>query len=120
MTNPVPGNVISGIDVALISLNAVTATGAGLVMALARPRYNLSMQVSFTSNPSSVKVVLEGSIDGVNWFILATFDTGATSLSGDIVTASTVVVLLVRARLVTLTGGTNPTVTATIVPGVQQ
>lgn len=115
-----PLNLISGIDAPLQSLAAATATGAGTAMQLSRPRYNFSMQVSFTGGSPTVKVVMEGSIDGVNWFALATFDTGASGVSGGIVGASSLVVLQVRANLVTLSGGTNPTVTATILPGVQQ
>lgn len=107
-------NPISGIDQAFASLNAATSTGAGASIDFSRPRRNLSMQVVFTSNPSPVKVTLEGTIDGTDWFTLATFDTGASSNNKDIISADIVSVLSARANLITLTGGTTPNVTATI------
>lgn len=105
---------ISGIDRPAISLNAATGIGAGSVVNFSWPRRNISMQVVYTSNPSPVKVTLEGTIDGTDWFILATFDTGAASVNKDIVYADNVTVLSARANLVTLTGGTTPAVTASI------
>lgn len=107
-------NPISGIDPPVISLSAVTTTGAGNAVNFSQPRRNISMQVVYTSNPSPVKVTLEGTIDGVDWFTLATFDTGAASVNKDIVQSNNFSVLSARANLVTLTGGTNPTVTASI------
>ena len=114
MTASAVRNPISGIEWAFPSLNAAAATGAGTQVDFSRPRQYISMQVSFTSNPSPVKVTLEGTIDGVNWFTLATFDTGASGRTGDIIDSNTLSVLSARANLITLTGGTTPTVTATI------
>jgi hypothetical protein len=117
-TNPNELSLISGIDPGFTSLAAATATGVGNDAAFSRPRDRISMQVSFTGGSPTVKVQLEGTINGTNWFILATFDTGASGANGDIVTSSTHVVLKARANLVTLSGGSSPTVTAVIVGGV--
>ena len=113
MTIPAVANPISGIDAPLVSLAAATATGAGVPIYFSRPRHNISMQVSFTSNPTVV-CILEGTIDGTDWFQLAKFDTGASGLNGDIVAGTTLSVLAARARLATLSGGATPAVTATI------
>ena len=111
-------NTISGFDSPQKSLNAATATGAGTAFYSSRPRRVVSMQVSFTGSPSAVKVYLQGTIDGTNWFTIATFDTGASNANGDIVTSSAHVVVGVRANLDTLTAGTSPTVSAVIVGSV--
>lgn len=117
-TGPNELSLISGIDPGFTSLNAANATGVGSDIAFSRPRDRISMQVAFTGGSPTVKVQLEGTINGADWFVLATFDTGASGANGDIVTASTHVVLRARANLVTLSGGTNPTVSASIVGGV--
>lgn len=115
MTDQPPMNMISRIDAPLISLAAATATGAGSAKSWPGPVNNVSMQVSFSGGSPTVKVTLEGTIDGTHWFTLATFDTGASGASGDIVSSATAVVMAARANLVTLTGGTAPTVSAAIV-----
>lgn len=109
-------NPISGIDGPQKSLNAANATGAGSVVSFSRPRRNFSMQVSFTGGSPTVKVNLQGTIDGSNWFTITSFDTGAGGANNGIVSAVDVVVLAARANLETLSGGTGPTVTATILP----
>lgn len=106
-------NPISGIDQPLVSLNAVAGVVAGSQIDFSRPRRNISMQVVFTSDPT-VKVSLEGTIDGVNWFILASFDTDTGNINKDIISADFVYVISARANLITLSGGTSPTVTATV------
>lgn len=115
-----PLNLISGIDGPIPALAAVATTGAGNAYVLSRPRAINSMQVSFTGGSPTVKVYLEGSIDGTNWVTLATFDTGAGDASGAIKTSSSIVVNQVRANVATLSGGTSPTVTATILPSAFQ
>lgn len=107
-------NPISRIDPPAVSLSAVAVTGAGSVQALSRPCKNVSMQVSFTGGSPTVKVNLQGSIDGSNWFTLVSFDTGSSNVSGDVVGAATITVLYLRANVATLSGGTSPTVTATV------
>lgn len=106
-------NPISGIDKPLTSLNAVLVTGAGAQIDFSRPRRNISMQVVFTSNPT-IKIALEGTIDGTNWFTLATFDTTTGNINKDIIAADFVYVISARANLITLSGGTSPNVSATV------
>lgn len=96
-----------------VSLAAAAATGVGAACAYSKPRRTISMQVSYPAGPSAVKVELQVSIDKVNWFTVATFDTGASGASGDIVSSTSHAFLAARANLVTLTGGGE--VTATIV-----
>lgn len=111
---PAAGSPISRIDNTFKSLNGALVTGAGSEIQFSAPVVNVSMQVSWTSNPSVVKVILQGTIDRLNWFTLATMDTGASGASGDIVGGSTLAVIGARANVVTLTGGTAPAVTAVI------
>lgn len=110
-------NPITGIDPPFVSLASATAPASGAAILFSRPKNNISMQVVFTSNPSPVVVALKGTIDGVNWATLATFDNTAQYVSGDMVSVSSVYVLQARADLVTLTGGTAPAVTVTILSG---
>lgn len=63
-----------------------------------------------TGAPTTVSVTLQGSLDGVNWFVLAT----SSSTTGDYQSVADKPVFFVRANLATLTGGTSPTVTARI------
>lgn len=93
------------------SLNAVTATGAGTVVDLGVVRSVHTMQTTVTGAPSAVTVNLEGSLSaGGPWAVLV----ASTSTAGDVQTVSGKAVRYVRANLVTLTGGTSPTVTALI------
>lgn len=100
-----------------ISLNAATAVGLGSVIHLGVPREHHTMQVTWTSNPTAVKVYLWGSNDGTNFGTvpLAVFDSTVGPLaSGDLVSVSDANVTHVLAEIVTLTGGSTPAVTATI------
>lgn len=100
--------------IAFNSLNAATSTGPGGWPALNEPRSIHTMQVSFTGSPTRVVVNLEGTVDGTNWKVFATFDTNAGNASGDVITISEQPLLNARANLTTLTGGSSPTVTAAI------
>ena len=106
-------NTYSEADITFKSLVGAAVTGPGNAWLSSKPRRIVSMQVSYPAGPSAVKVFLEGTIDGVNWFPLATFDTGASGASGDIVTSTTHAVVGVRANLDTLTGGGFVTATIT-------
>jgi hypothetical protein len=112
--NPLPA-IRSG-DLPLTSLNAAAAPATGAVLNFASARSNLGMQVSFTGAPTAVLVNLLGSIDGVNFSPLSFFGSGTAgqNASGDIVRSIGVPVMAIAAQLVTLTGGTAPTVTATL------
>lgn len=90
------------------SLDAATATGPGAVIAFDVPKVNVSMEVVVTGAPSACTVLFEGSIDGVTFFTL-----GQTSGSSR-ATSTNIAVVAVRANLDVLTGGTTPTVTASI------
>lgn len=92
------------------SLNAATTTGAGASKDLEEVLATHLAIVEITGNPSSVTIVLEGSHDGSRWVYLgqvANFN-GVTAIAG------AGAVRHIRANLTTLTGGTSPTVTATI------
>jgi len=104
-------DIFSGRDTKFAALAGATVTGPSLGWLTTKPRRVVSMQVSYTGF-SVVKVALEGTIDGTNWYPLALFDTGAASVSGDIVSGSSHAVLAVRANALTLTGA--GTVTAAI------
>lgn len=98
-----------------LSLSAVTSTGTGTAINLRGARSTICCQVSLTGAPSQVVVTIEGTIDGTNWKTLATFDvTNNSNASGDIIRNTGIAVLQARAHLTTLTGGTSPTVSATI------
>lgn len=115
-----------GLGVAMAStqfkaLDAITGTAIGSVRDLGSPMPIHSMQVVHTGSPTVV-VGLEGSLDGVNFDILVTWDSGVQA-NGDMVTASAFsgtgikaypVIRYVRANCTTFTGGTNPTLTAQI------
>jgi hypothetical protein len=91
------------------SLNAATATGAGTSRDLEGLYRYVTMAMSATGSPSTVNIDLEGSHDGTNWVVL----TGA-ALSQGAVSVNAHLIRYVRANLKTLTGGSSPTVTATI------
>jgi len=83
------------------------------------------MAVSTTGSPSSVSVDLEGSLDGSFWFALGRLnDLSALTVGPDPYggqdTSATFKhahwVRHVRANLLTLSGGSSPTVTALIAP----
>jgi hypothetical protein len=91
------------------SLSAATATGPGTVVDLGVVRSSHTMQTTVSGAPATVSVNLEGSLAAAGpWAVLA----NSTSTTGDVQTASGKAVRYVRANLVTLTGGTAPTVTA--------
>lgn len=73
------------------------------------------LQVEITGSPSTANVLLDGSIDGVNWHALFAA-TGLTSqLYGFGLAATAPVVKYIKVRLDVLAGGTSPTVTASVV-----
>lgn len=94
------------------SLDAATATGPGASRDLESLFRVITMAMSTTGSPSTVAIDLEGSHDGTNWFQLI----GGTPSQGA-VSIGTHLVRHVRANLKTLTGGSSPTVTATIAVG---
>ncbi len=103
---------------AFTSLNAATGTGAGDVAAIGGPAAlggvprKLSWEVRVTGAPTAIQVDLEGSLDNTNWYQIDTYNVVANTLRQVVDKGAK----FVRANLVTLTGGTSPTVTAKILP----
>jgi hypothetical protein len=96
-----------------ISLNAVTAVGAGTAIMFDTPKSDASIQVQTTGSPTDVEINIEGTLDGVHFDRLGVWATGGGG-PGNIIGSTGKPVLGVRANLTTLTGGTSPTVTATV------
>jgi streptogramin lyase len=99
-----------------LTLNAVTATGAGTSVELSRFASNtnsIGLFTTTTGSPSAVSFTVEMSPDGTNWYTLS-----GSTLSATTATCQNYSIppgaAFVRARLGTLTGGTSPTVTAYI------
>lgn len=94
------------------SLDAVTATGDGVVLEMPRElgEYSCGFQTTVTGTPDAVSITLEGSDDNENFETLDTSE----STTGELrfVTATS---RYLRANLGTLTAGTDPTVTAKII-----
>ena len=99
---------------AITFLDEVEATGASSIKALPFLVAKHTVQVTTTGEPTAVTVDLEGSLDGVTFFVLSSH-----AFSGAEITAEAAMfhvvdkpVNFVRLDLTTLTGGTDPTVTA--------
>lgn len=98
------------------TLTVLSATGTAPVDALGRGydlecvRAKHAMHTVVTGGPTGVSIKLQGSLDGANWYDLAT----STSTTGDYQTAVDKPARYLRVNLGTLTGGTSPTVQAFI------
>jgi hypothetical protein len=99
-----------------ISLDGATATGPGEAHDLGGVYDHHTIVASQTGSPSSVQVVFEGSHDGQTWISLASlsFSSGPASATVPTTAVPGALVRFVRANLTTLSGGSSPTVTATI------
>jgi hypothetical protein len=97
----------------LLSLNAVTGTGAGQSAACPNTLGGFTWVVTVTGSPTACVVNLEGSLDNVTFFTLDTCN-ATTSEMRHVINKS---VAYLRANLATLTAGTAPTVTARIYKG---
>lgn len=96
------------------SLNAVNANGPGSAIDFDEVCSTVTVIASCAGSPTAGNVHLDGSHDGVNWFTLGgttSFDGAGTSMS---FTSSGPLVRYARAVLFNLTGGSSPSVTATI------
>lgn len=100
----------------LPAIDEATAIGDGTPIVFGTSKLNLGLQVSWTSNPTDVTVEFRGTIDKVNYFLLGTFSggSGGTYKSGDVLVSNTTPVIAVRADITALTGGTDPTVSASV------
>jgi len=96
----------------VILLNAVTATGVGQSFQNNNGFVSHTVQVMVTGSPTVVVVDLEGSLNGVTWFQLQqyTFDAADITAQAALFHQNDKLVDYVRLNLITLTGGTAPTV----------
>lgn len=88
-------------------LHYATATGAGSALALETVMSKFTVQTVITGAPTTVSITLDGSLDGVNWTVLAT----SASTTGDQQTVVDKPQKYLRANVATFTGGTSPTAT---------
>lgn len=102
-------NVQVGIE-PKISLNGAGAVGAGRAVDLGSCYSNCSLQTLVSNTATAVSVTLEGSLDGINWVVLAT----STSVTGDMQFSTGKAVRYLRANLGTLTTTTGSTVNARV------
>ena len=91
------------------SLSGATSTGPGTTKDLEGAFGQHLMLVATTGSPAALTVDLEGSHDGVNWVVLSSFTIGGTHAR-----LIDWPLRYLRANLSTLSGGSSPTVTATI------
>lgn len=104
--------VAQGVASASTSLAAVAANGNGTAVDFGCARTNISMVVSATGAPAAGTVTLQVSHDGTVWFASATTATAGAAVSAG--TLSNGAWRYARAVLSALSGGTAPTVTATL------
>ena len=94
-------------------LAAATTTGDGTVYALpySKGGLKISWQIGTTGSPSGISSTIQISLDKTVW---ATIDT-STATAGEVrVIAALVVAKFIKVNLGTLTSGTAPTVTITM------
>ena len=99
-------------------LTAAAATGAGTAQSIqpqeSNPQRTRDLDavasVALTGAPTEAQVAVEGSFDGATWFVMAAFD--AALITEFAVPNSPV--KYVRGNVLTLVGGTAPTVTLTM------
>ena len=111
-----------------VALSGVTGTGASTSVDLGGVSNEFTMNLVITGSPSSLDVRLQGSHDDVNWFtILESTTTGSHPLSTEFTLGEETTgtpdrryrphARYVRAIVNTLSGGSSPTVTASIAVG---
>ncbi len=98
-------------------LSAVTSTGAGSAFATP-PQWRthadgITWETTITGSPSTVSVKLQGSLDNSVWHDLDS----QVSTSGQLHHSGRPVPIFVRANVVTLSGGSTPTVTVDVQQG---
>ena len=101
-------------------LNAATATGAGSTQKVSQipSHHTVAATMGGTVVATAVTVDLEGSLDDTTWFQLArhAFSAADISAEGAMFHVIDKPTKYVRANLITLTGGTDPTVTVKYEP----
>lgn len=96
-------------------LDAVTAAVDGTALKLSHAFLNHTWEIVVTGAPSAVNVKLQGSLNGTTWYDLA----DSTTLTSEMKHLANKTVLYIRAKLVTLTGGSSPTVTVRWMPSIK-
>lgn len=95
------------------SLSAVTATGAGTQVWVPQVQSVYTWTVTYTTAaPTAATVNLEGTVDGVNWFVLDT--TSTTAAAGEMRHVTYKPVSRMRCNLAAYTQGSNAGVTCVI------
>lgn len=97
---------------AAVSLNAVTANGAGAVVDFGGARENIGIEVSTTGVPTAGTVTLLVSDDGTTWVTTTTTATVGSGVTSAMLTG--VAWRYAQLSLSGLTGGTAPTVTGKV------
>ena len=104
-------------------LSAATSTGAGSSqrVSMIPSQHTIQATMGGTLVATAVTVDLEGSLDDSTWFQLArhAFSAGEISAEAAMFHVNDKPVKYVRANLITLTGGTAPTVTVKYEPVIQ-
>ena|SRR5215469_15911878 len=95
------------------SLNAVNAAGAGSAIVFDEPKAVFSLQTISTGGPSYT-IYLELSCDGVNWFRTSLSQSSDTIGQLPSVAGAQFPAIAARANLTSISGGSSPTVTASI------
>jgi hypothetical protein len=96
-------------QMSLKTWDALSSTGVTAALATAgNDKHTVAAVV--TGSPAACTVRLEGSVDGTNYFDLSGAQTCTSTTMFHVVDR---VVVFVRVRVVTLSGGTAPTVTPT-------
>lgn len=87
------------------AIDAATTTGAVTGITLQVPLSRFTSQCLTTGTPTTISVKLQGSLDGTNWVDLTTHSAVGFQhfIAGP--------VKFIRGNVVTLTGGTSPTIT---------
>lgn len=105
------------------SLSAATATGPGASHDLGELAAHHTMLSTVTGRASGWTIVLEGSHDDAHWVSLGQSSGSSTATIETTVPTTALpgtLVRYVRANLTDLTGGSSPTVTATIASDTEQ
>lgn len=99
-----------------VALDAVTGTGASApIWALGLTRW--MVHVDLTGSPTSFQVDLEGSVDGTTWSDMASSSSTSSTSEFGYAPAGTSfrAYPYVRVNINTLSGGSSPTATVTII-----
>jgi hypothetical protein len=99
----------------IVSLSAVSATGAGTVLDGLAIRMNAVMVVTTSAGVSAGSVQLQGSNDNTNWYSLGSAVSTTAASTSTLVTVTSAFSRWVRANVgTTITGTGTPTVTVSV------